>query len=570
MSYPRSLMRFLILILIACSFSSAGVAQSLLNKPVTIEMRQKPVSEVLKAIGDQGGFYFSYNSNLFKKDSLVTIYARQKTVNEVLDMLFAGKYEYKEKNNYIIIQQASEYWYATGYVIDANTGEKIINASVYERRQLVSTLTDEEGYFKLRLKDKHIAAVLNISRSWYSDTELVINATAPNNITIGISPKNIVLDTIVVTQNSGIEKNRWSKLLLSSKQRIQSLNINKAFIDMPVQTSFTPGLSTHGSMNSQVVNKLSFNVLGGYTAGTNGFELGGLFNIVRKDVKYVQIAGLFNNVGGEVEGVQIAGLFNNILDTVHACQVAGLSNVVQGKVKGLQIGGISNAVTKEVKGMQIAGISNIAAEDMKGVQIAGISNLVRGDINGMQLSGIVNVAKNVNGMQFSLVNVADSVSGVSLGIVSLVRKGYHKVSVYTNEVLNTNVAVKLGTANLYTMFIAGMNIGTGKAYSFGIGYGSELKIWKWLRFNPEISSQHIYLGDWQHTNLLAKLYMQLNIRVNKNLAFYGGPTLNMLYKEQKIAHEGYMQDIPGKAYHPSVYTDESTTWVGWNAGITLF
>src|SRR5690606_16099068 len=134
---------------------------------------------------------------------------------------------------------------------------------------------------------------------------------------VNITPKSFTLDSVVVTKNSGIEKNWWSRIFVSSRQSVQSLNIDKYFVDMPLQTSLSPGCSTHCDVNSQVINKVSLNVLGGYTAGTDGVEIGGMFNIVRKDVRYVQLAGLFNNVGGEVEGVQMAGLFNNVLDTVN-------------------------------------------------------------------------------------------------------------------------------------------------------------------------------------------------------------------------------------------------------------
>jgi hypothetical protein len=36
------------------------------------------------------------------------------------------------------------------------------------------------------------------------------------------------------------------------------------------------------------------NVIGGYTAGVDGLEMGGVFNINQKDVRYFQMAGVFN------------------------------------------------------------------------------------------------------------------------------------------------------------------------------------------------------------------------------------------------------------------------------------
>ena len=134
------------------------------------------------------------------------------------------------------------------------------------------------------------------------------------------------------------------RFLLSSKQKVQSLNLKNFFTSRPFQVSFTPGLSTHGKLSSQVVNNFSLNVIGGYTAGTNGVEIGGIFNIDKKEVKYVQAAGIFNMAGGNVKGVQMAGINNTVLDTVKALQAAGVRNYVKGKLNGVQLAGVYNHV----------------------------------------------------------------------------------------------------------------------------------------------------------------------------------------------------------------------------------
>ncbi|MCB8965195.1 MAG: hypothetical protein H6536_09205 [Bacteroidales bacterium] len=37
-----------------------------------------------------------------------------------------------------------------GYLYDSQTGDKLTNATVYNKEQKVSTITDEYGYFKFR------------------------------------------------------------------------------------------------------------------------------------------------------------------------------------------------------------------------------------------------------------------------------------------------------------------------------------------------------------------------------------------------------------------------------------
>src|SRR5690606_23810835 len=208
-------------------------------------------------------------------------------------------------------------------------------------------LTNDEGDFRLKLKER--TSVISVSKAWYSDTTILVKPGQDQEVTFGIHPKVMALDSVVVTRKSGVERNWLGNLFLSSKQRMQIMNLSKFFVDKPYQASLTPGLGTHGKMSAQVVNKFSFNVLGGYTAGVNGFEIGGLFNIVKRDMHYAQIAGIFNVIGGQVDGLQIAGLHNNVIGSVEGVQIAGLSSVVGRNVYGLQVSGLYSHTTRSLE-----------------------------------------------------------------------------------------------------------------------------------------------------------------------------------------------------------------------------
>src|SRR5690606_2062206 len=92
-------------------------------------------------------------------------------------------------------------------------------------------------------------------------------------LTIQILPTDYTLDTVVVKHRTRIEDTRFGKMFLSSKQKLQSLNVGRFFVEKPFQVSLVPGLGTHGVMSSQVVNKTSLNIFGGYNAGTRGAEV---------------------------------------------------------------------------------------------------------------------------------------------------------------------------------------------------------------------------------------------------------------------------------------------------------
>jgi hypothetical protein len=399
------------LFIVAVAFSVLGNAQSILNKTIpSLEVNRQRLDNVLEIISNKGNFYFSYNSNIINKDSLVSLSANDRTVKQILDGLFQDHYEFKESGNYIIIRRApiklkivtskaiteDKIFVVSGYVLDEQTGEQIHNASIYEKKLLVSALTNEEGYFKMRLKSKSKTAALSVSKEFYEDTTVVIEPRYNQQVTITIVPietsvgmitispedyfvpdslkvrvmkdSSITEYTYVKVDSSKVEKTSLARFLLSSKQKIQTINLKKFFTERPFQLSLTPGLSTQGKLSPQVINNFSLNVLGGYNGGINGMEIGGLFNIDKKNVRYFQAGGLFNIVGGYMKGMQVGGINNTVLDTVAGFQAAGVNNTVKGKFSGMQVGGVYNHVGDSVKGFQVAGVGNFAKNKVSGAR----------------------------------------------------------------------------------------------------------------------------------------------------------------------------------------------------------
>jgi hypothetical protein len=597
---------------------SAVFSQGLLSKHVSVSVTRKPLGEVLKLIGRQGNFYFSYNSNTVIEETLITLSIKDKPVRLVLNQLFDNSYEFKETESHIIIQyQSGAFWYASGYIKDGVTGDNIAFATVYDKNQFVSTMTNESGYFKLKLKDRNTPATLHVSKSWYNDTMIVVNPNSTKELAVSIIPQPVQLDSIVITQRNGVERNWFGRLFLSSKQRAQGINLSKYLADKPYQASVIPGVGTHGKMSGQAVNDFSFNLLGGYSGGVNGFEIAGVFNINKTNVTGAQVGGLFNLAGGKVHGLQIAGAYNHVLkasegwqfaglanfvnnslvgvqgagaynhvwgkttgvqvsgianmakDTMEGAQIAGTVNLANSHVSGVQVGGTANFVRRNIEGTQVAGMVNLAGEDVDGVQIAGMCNFTRQTMKGTQVSAFMNYAKHVKGVQVGIVNVADTSSGVSIGFFNFVLKGYHKLSISTNEVTNLNFAGKFGNRNLYTILSFGANIGK-EAYTFGYGWGAQIKLYKRLSLNPELVLNQLYLGDWDFVNGLTRFDLALNYKLNNYFTIYAGPSYSFAYIDQVNYPGNFRNDIATTGVFNSKHGQYTNSWLGWHAGISIF
>ncbi|MBX3239453.1 MAG: hypothetical protein KIT80_19375 [Chitinophagaceae bacterium] len=598
--------RFILLLLLAAAANTA-TAQNILNKKVSFSVQQQRLDDVLTILGNKGNFSFSYNSNILKRDSLVTYTANNHTVSQVLNQLLNEGFEFKESGNYIIIrktalrvtsivqqsQSEGDIFTITGYVVNSETGEKLGDVSIYEPKNLVSTLTDEQGRFSIRLKNRRQPTSLAVSRSLFEDTTVVINPRYNMQLEIAIVPafEKPVISTANIYQRAGaypieqkdsilvspvtkpetIEYNRFARFLLSAKLKTQSLNIKDILGAKAVQVSLVPGFGIHGKMGSQVINNFSLNVLGGYTGGVDGAEIGGVFNINKNNVRMAQIAGVVNLVGGGSSGIQIAGVHNTVLKHVHGIQLGGISNHVSHNMRGIQVGGIGNLVKDSLEGIQIAGINNHVQKNSRGIQVAGIANITAGDADGLQAAGIFNYAKRLKGVQIGLVNIADTVDGYTIGLVNIVRKGYHKLYVHNSEITHFNLAFKTGNARLYSVLRGGLNFNNDqKLYSLGYGIGTNLSLGSRFSCMPEISADYLYTGNWEHSNILNRISLQFDYKISGNLSVTAGPSFALYYSNQEHTIAGYANPSAGAHKYNWFGSNKVTTWFGWNAGLTLF
>jgi hypothetical protein len=625
----------LYLLAILCLFpASRGFAQGLLDMRVNVDAKKKPVKSVLSSMEESCNCSFSYNSALLPIDSLVNVSVKKQTIRHTLQLIFGDRYQYKELDNHIIITQAEkEKWFTiSGNVVDAFTSVSIASASIFERHDLTSTLTDANGHFRLRLKDKGKYAEVSITigmGTFYKDTTFTLPAGFDNELSIALAPTTYALPSVSITP--GMEKSWLGRLLLSSKLRQTSANLGKFFVDKPVQASFIPGLGTHGKLSGQVTNKVSFNVLGGYGAGVNGVEVGGLFNIDKKDVKYTQIGGIFNVVSGnvtgaqiggvvnqasgDVSGVQIGGVFNQVSGNVTGVQIAGTLNRVSGDVsgvqisgvagltpgnvhgatvsgicnqaggsmKGLQVAGILNLLTQTdtttgqstdtsfgMKGMQAAGIANIVNSTSYGTQAAGIINISRKGIKGTQIAGICNITSKMDGVQIGLINIADTVTGYSVGLINIVKKGYHSLGFSTNELLNANLTYRTGNKKLYSIIEVGANFRPDeRVYGYGIGIGTERRLSKKTGVSGELTVLDLFAGGVNDPIVIRTGFL-FNWNISHKLSIFAGPTASFVpYIDPRSDFE-YLMGAPSRALHDFKTSHRTATWMGWQVGFHIF
>lgn len=336
------------------------------------------------------------------------------------------------------------------------------------------------------------------------------------------------------------------------------------------QLGFITPIGTNGTQSHLFTNKVSVNMLGGYSYGNIGLEFSSLYNVNTHITKGFQFTGIANYSGNAENAMQFAGISNVAIDGVIATQFGGVINVAK-EVKGGQFAGISNAA-KEVQGMQIAGVIN-AAKEVDGVQIAGVVNICTDTVT-VQIGGVLNIAKKVKGTQIGLVNYAEENDGLSIGLINIVKKGgKREFEVSLSEAINTAISFKLGTDDFYTIFSVGINyMGTSSTeYAYGIGLGTNMD-WKegWESQIELMSYSLTEEGKWRgDMNQLYQLKFTVSKQVAERFKVFAGPVLNLTVSDYVNPKTGELgcSLAPWSMWKNDSKTTRLNSWIGFSAGV---
>ena len=413
--------RVLIIILLCihaiCLKSQVGTIPPL-EREITLTVQNKPISFVLSSISALADVEFSYSPGAINADELVSIHVEDKSVRYTLNAIFNGAVRYKVRGKYVILQKhepkPSDNMLVEGYLYDANTGEKLAQATVYSKEQKVSAISDEYGYFKILVTTDASEAMLKVSKVGYSDTLLTSIVAESNYINVDIPVKQQPQFESIQDRVSG--QKIIPEWLISRNLKINTRNVSDTLF-RTMQLSVAPFLTTNGFLTGRTVNDFSVNMTIGYVQGVNVMEFGGIANIVRKDAGVIQFGGIANIVGGHSHGVQGAGVMN-IVRRSSGVQAAGCLNVAIEDAGPVQVAGIGNFVWKNFKGAQAASIFNFSRQ-LNGIQASGIVNAT-GTAKGLQMAGIVNHANSLTGLQAAGIgNTSIALKGVqAAGIVN--------------------------------------------------------------------------------------------------------------------------------------------------------
>jgi hypothetical protein len=175
-----------------------------------------------------------------------------------------------------------------------------------------------------------------------------------------------------------------------------------------------------------------------------------------------------------------------------------------------------------------------------------------------------NVAEKIEGIQFGAFNFSDSCTGVPVGLLSIVRTGYHSIGFRTNELALHQVFFRTGVERFYNIFSYGTSFKNNSFYSLGYGFGN-LKRYnnKWSRaWEFDFAQLKSYNSARFEFNLLSNIRLQFAYNPTEWLSIEAGPQYYHHIRNVLPPNEPYMLAL----YNNKHYILGDTAWTHWIGG----
>ncbi len=225
------------------------------------------VDEIFNLISDQSEVSFIYREDLFRNAPEVSLKAGKQNIDDLLiKALQSTDYSYLiEKNTIIIIpkrviKENQEILKITGTVIDKNTKETLIGASIVIDNTTIGTTTDENGEYELKIPSNMEGDIILVaSFVGYEPLQEKVSLGGIENIELNfeLEQKTLGLGDVVVTAN------KRNKTVMETPTPVQA--ITSDFIEnMGLQSNddiinFVPGAS---QTNSSSIGEKAYQLRG--------------------------------------------------------------------------------------------------------------------------------------------------------------------------------------------------------------------------------------------------------------------------------------------------------------------
>lgn len=295
---------------------------------ITIDAKNKSLSEVLSEISITSNYSFSYASQEIQNESISTQIASS-NLEEVLNVLLADKYEWITLDNNVLIRSKAEISKNTKHIkgkITDTEGTPLAYATIQIDQSSLGTYTDEGGHFTMDIPDGQHASSLTVSYVGYEPLQYQINEIQDEYILLQLSTGAFSISEIkIVNTPKAIRLIPHDQSLILSQQFLSQNTSQLMSGDISRTLQLLAGISASPDNSSEIKIR-------GSNADETLMSLDGM-PLYGTDHYY----GIFSNLNGNY--IDKVRLYKNYIPVNYGGKTAGVvalasNNKVQEKTSG--------------------------------------------------------------------------------------------------------------------------------------------------------------------------------------------------------------------------------------------
>lgn len=176
-------------------------AQSPLDQAIDFSIKDQPISTALLKLSQTSSVSIVFKSHYFEESQKVNIEARNRPFKSVLSEILQGTgVTFRmERNGIILIPRPKRKYQLSGYVEDAESGERLILATVYEVNSGKGTVTNDYGFFTLELTDGEVE--IQTAYLGYQSDRQVFTLSKNSRIKLRLQPSLTLSEVLVSDKN---------------------------------------------------------------------------------------------------------------------------------------------------------------------------------------------------------------------------------------------------------------------------------------------------------------------------------------------------------------------------------
>ncbi len=211
--YIKSIVRIVLLIVFFLPEGYTQDVDDLLNRKISLTIRNYSLEETLRTFSEKSGLRFSYNAKNIPIDTIISIDVENVAVIEVLEMICAqAAISFESLEKQIILKKTeseisekktgAKKFTLSGYIRDVETGEILIGAALYLPELNTGTISNPYGFYSITLPPDIYK--MRFSYIGFNNLNSTVDLSSDKTMDIALSESETLMEEIIVSPDNQI------------------------------------------------------------------------------------------------------------------------------------------------------------------------------------------------------------------------------------------------------------------------------------------------------------------------------------------------------------------------------